>query len=202
MKRLLLALILCILGTTSAWAETTIDLRGDDDGFGSGTPLSPGDEVWIWPPGPGDPDGFDGYGMGTWADPDFTWTHNFTSFTSITGASLYVQLLDFPENGGGDLWIDGVKTSLLIPQVPLTSEAPWIVTGTTFDLSAYSSALLDGSVTFGFSATFEDAWSLDFARLTIEGTPGEPNPIPVPGGIALGAIGLGLVGWFRGRCFC
>jgi len=172
--------------------DLMINMQGDDDGFGTGISVSPGDIVYGWTPsgwGPQDADGFDGYSWGTGANPDFEWTHSFVPFSQITWASLYMQTLDFPEGSGGELWLDGNLTSMKLPSVPLES-GPHTVHGVTFDLTSYSSWLLDGLVTFGVNAHFDDGYSIDYALLTIEGT-----VVPVPSAVILGSLGLTFSGW-------
>jgi len=190
-------LILVLLVTIFVMARPTvgnlmISMRGDDDGFGIGSPVSPGDMVYDQEPA--GIDGFDGWVFGTEAVPDFQWTHSYIPFLQITSASLYIQYIDFPESGDGELFIDGIMTNLSLPLLSPWEYGPWTVLGTDFDLVNYHALLMDGSVTFGLNARYDDACSIDYALLTIEGT-----VIPTPSAAVLGSLGVGLVGWLRRR---
>lgn len=178
--------LLC--GTAAFAVVGVVDMRGDDDGFGTGAAVVSGDLV-SWP-GASDPDGFDGFPSGSAAAPDFQWTHNFTPPVPIISASLYVQTLDFPESddyGPATLWVDGAGTGMTFPVVP-TQSGPFTVHGVTFDLGAYLATLADGAVTFGVDVGSADQYSIDFAVLTV---------VPEPGTIAL--LGLGGLSLLRRR---
>jgi hypothetical protein len=84
--------------------------------------------------------------------------------------------------------------------VPLES-GPHTVHGVTFDLSSYSSWLLDGFATFGVNAHKDDGYSIDYARLTIEGillppvapvaNAGGPYSLDMGGSVVLGGSAVG-----------
>ena len=192
MKRysILVLLIVIFLMAKPTFGSLTVSMRGDDDGFGTGSPVVPGD--LIANPGTADPDGFDVFMWGTLSSPDFEWTHNFIPFSNITSATLYVQYIDFPESGDGEFFVDGLMTTMSFPTLYPWDSSPYTVLGKEFDLSSYFVTLMDGSVTFGLDAHNDDAYCIDYAKLTIEGT-----LIPAPGALILSSIGVSLLAGVR-----
>jgi hypothetical protein len=167
---------------------------GDNDGFGNGTPVVPGDTINGF--GPMDADNTDGLVAGASDPRDYTFS--FDTFSSIGASSLFVQYADWPESRDGFLWIDGHQTSYMFPRlIPWQQHAPWTVLGATVDLLPYVSYLLDGRAVFNFLGEATDAYSIDYLRLSIDGilASSPVNPVPVPGAALLGTIGLLFSGW-------
>jgi hypothetical protein len=181
---------------------------GDNDGFGSGTAVVPGDNIYGF--GSMDADGTDGLIIGA-SDPH-SYTFHYGPFSSITASSLFVQYADWPESHPGVLWIDDQETFFTFPALtPWQQHAPWTVLGVTIDLMPYVTYLNSDQATFSFVGGAADAYSIDYLQLSIDGVlaphlpgpPSAPDPpvghLPIPGAVLLGVIGLSCAGWRLGR---
>lgn len=160
----LLALVLAVHGHT-ARADGYEHMLGDDDGFGTGLPVGPGDQVT--PSGAPDGDSTD-EAIHSGDDPrDFVFT--YPTYSSITACSLFVQYIDWPETQDGFLWIDDHKT-FEFPRVPVDQQPPYTVLGATIDLMPYVDYLRDGQVIFNFLGEHTDSYRIDYIILTIQET--------------------------------
>ncbi len=179
-----IVLVLCLGSVSTAdLYELTI---GDDDGFGSGTPMVAGDEIWSFASGDGD--GTDRLVAG--ALENMVYTFSFDELASVSSSSLFVQYADWPETGG-HLWLDGIQTDFeFTPLIPWQQEAPWTVLTASIDLMPYADRLLDGAAAFEFIGSQTDAYVIDYMTLEIEAC-----PVPVPTSVLLGVVGLGMASW-------
>jgi hypothetical protein len=196
---LMAAVVVCVMPVLGQ-ADVHEYTLGDDDGFGSGSPVVPGDtlvgadmSVWNKPDG----DGTDELLFGPPDDVrDFVFA--YPTYSSITACSLFVQYIDWPESHPGHLWIDGHETSYVIPNFePWEQGTTHVVRGTTFDLlTPYAEYLYDGEAVFNLINGDPDAYIVDYMRLSIDGSvvPVPTVVVPLPGAVLLGVIGFGYAG--------
>jgi len=85
-----LLLVVLVVQVQPSQADLHTYVIGDDDGFGTGSPVSPGDTINGF--GPMDADGTDGLVVSEWDPRNYTFT--FDSFSSIAASSLFVQYAD------------------------------------------------------------------------------------------------------------
>ena len=190
---LVLAVVVCAMPVLGQ-AELHEYTLGDDDGFGLGSPVDPGDEISItdWDEYALVADG-DGTDEAIFVEPgeiqDFVLAYD--EFLSITVSSLFIQYIDWPKSHPGFLRIDGHQTSFEFPQiVPWDQEAPWDVLAVTIDLMPYVDYLYDGHTTFNLIGGSTDVIVIDYMKLSIDG-----SVVPLPGAVLLGTLGLSLAGW-------
>ena len=187
MKRQSVLAVVVLVCVMSALGQADFHnyMLGDDDGFGNGSPVVPGMEIYNW--GPADGDGTDEVIADLSEPRDFVFAYD--TFSSITACYLFVQYFDWPETQVGFLWIDDHKTSFEFPQIPLDQEAPWTVLGVTIDLMPYVEYLYDGQAVFNFVSNPGDGYVVDYMKLSIDG---DLSAVPLPGSVLLG---VWAVGW-------
>lgn len=179
-----------LVTAASASAQTSLDLIGDKDCFGSGWECIEDGSTWL-------PGGWSSVQQDA-DDPSFTdndrrlfsgavsWTHTFAS--DVTSAFLQFRTVGIADiRGPYDVFVDG----LLVGSMPRDGFGHILVETFTFALDA--SILADGVAEVTFNAVSPDVWAIDYSEII--GTR-EPVTTPEPGTMALfamGMLGLGVV---------
>ncbi|HNS20612.1 MAG TPA: hypothetical protein PKH24_08940 [Sedimentisphaerales bacterium] len=187
---------ICLLCGSAIAGSTVTDLIGDKDGFGIGA--LPGQEFnWNAVTHP-DADGTDKWWLNTQS-----WTHTYD--LASLGGSITSAEVEIFHGGDGNyepakVYLNGTFIGLLTDSDGSGDGVPAYVTYNNFanvdvfDITAYA-YLLTGNDTIEVQ-TYSDGWVLDYSELTVSGG---SVAIPVPGAMALVALGAGLVGSLRRR---
>lgn len=165
-------------------AQTSLDLLGDKDCFGTGLVCSEGLELldyggWGLVTGSGDPYPTDEVIN---SDQLFSWTHYLSS--AATSASLVIRTAGIADiRGPYSVFWDGIQ----VGQFPYDGSSGHILVE-TFSFSLSGSLATAGSHTVSFTPEYVDSWAIDYAEVV--------TSVPEPGSLSLlafGLLGLGMV---------
>lgn len=177
------SLAVLLLTAAAVSAQTSLDLLGDKDCFGTGAACVEDGSTWV-------PTLWGGISADA-SDPAFTdrlfnidgttsWTHTFAP-TSATDVFLQFRTAGIADiRGPYDVFVDG----LLVGSMPLDGFGH--ILAETFTFALAPSILLDGSATVSFTSDAADSWAIDYSEIFSRSSVTTPEP----GTLALLAMGL------------
>ena len=171
-------LVALALTGAPASAQTSLDLIGDKDCFGTGAACTEG----VTLPGgytavtsSGDDPGTDTWLQGV----DGSWTH---TFSPVASAFLRFRTAGLGDIAGPyDVFVDG----LMVGQIPFDGIGGHVLVE-TFSFALASSILADGMAMVSFDVGGGDGWAVDYSEIVSR----SPVTTPEPGSLALMAVGL------------